>query len=194
MERPIPRLPELRRLCQIARKISSLEIHSDWATTRTHLAEKLYQEIVLISFSFLKLLPDTDDDDAKAFDFFSLATLARNVIECHNVFHYLCIDHISKTESDFRQLLMSLHHHTNSERILKTFGLASDTDRRSDLVRATVELHLKKNAFFNSLEESVQKQMLKGRKAYYWGSRCHPRLRMDPHWRYRWTHPEVAYC
>lgn len=167
IQHPRPRLSELRRLCQIARKLSTLEAPSDWTTTRTHYAEQLFEKTVLISLSFLKLLPKTYDKDAEAFDFSSLATLARNVMECCNVFHYLCIDRIPKTEFKFRLNLMWLHQSVNSERILKAFqlGKASHSD---DLARMLPKFDLKRNPFFNSLDESVRNQLLKGKKPYYW--------------------------
>ncbi len=53
-EHPRPRLLGLRRLCQTARKLSTLEVPSNFTITRTHYAEQLFEKTVLICLSFLK--------------------------------------------------------------------------------------------------------------------------------------------
>ncbi len=169
MEHPYPRLSELRRLCKIARKLSTLEVPSNPWTSRTIYAEQLFEKIVLISHSFLKLLPESNNQNTDAYDISSFASLARNVIECHNVFHYLCIDYISKQEFEFRLWLMGLHKSVGSERILKALQLTQRKKSNSqDLMDLMPEFVLKRNAFFNSLDERVRNQLLKGKKPYYW--------------------------
>ena len=169
MEHPYPRLSELRRLCKIARKLSTLEVPSDPWTYRTIYAEQLFEKIVLISHSFLKLLPESNHQNTDAYDISSFASLARNVIECHNVFQYLCVDHISKQEFEFRLWLMNLHHSVDSERILNALRLPQRKRSNSpDIADLMPEFVLKRNVFFNSLDERVRNELLKGKKPYYW--------------------------
>lgn len=152
-------------------EFSKTLLKSMWASTkaqnikageRRYWGSVLFTRIVIISTSILTLCPESELCNTVNWDFGSVASLVRNLHECCLMFFYLSIDPISDDEWRARLNVMQLH--DNSERH-KMFGDLSPTSQDStiySLHQTDLNQRLLANPFFSSLEQRIQKKLLKG--------------------------------
>lgn len=127
----------------------------------------LFTKLCTISNSIQKLspLPDLLGENAH-WDYASVASLTRNLIECYLTLFYLSIQKCSKDESEARLLLMNLHDHISREKMFKSV----EDDKRKEIasrISNEVTSSLKNNLWFRALSDKQQKHYLKGHNAYF---------------------------
>ncbi len=86
-------------------------------------AKNIFARIVLLTIAILRILPRSKyfyDKSLEFWDISSPAILIRGLVESYLVFYYLCIDNISKEESEFRYKLWVYHSEKEREEMLKT--------------------------------------------------------------------------
>ncbi|CQR56539.1 DUF5677 domain-containing protein [Paenibacillus riograndensis] len=157
----------MKRLAEIARQVSRIENKKHTVTSRILYAEDLFEKALLNVYSFIRLWPH-DAETKKTFDASSLASLARNIIETHKVYHYISELDISKEEFELRWSIMVLHDGLGRERILNKLGFSEeDSVRESSMMSVSfAEGVLRKNSLFNLLDEKLKKKIMKGEKPY----------------------------
>ncbi len=99
-------------------------------------------------------------------DFASVATLTRGVIEAYLLFYYLCLEKCSQNEWEGRWRLMNFHDHMSR---LKMFSVLKDSDESEKFERSTedVKFDLENTSYFKSLTERKRKHFLKGNTAFF---------------------------
>lgn len=99
-------------------------------------------------------------------DFASVATLTRGVIETYLLFYYLCIEECGKDEWEGRWRLMNLHDHMSR---LKMFSSGKNQQEVNEFLDGTQEVKtdLENSTFFKSLSEKRRKHFLKGNTAFF---------------------------
>jgi hypothetical protein len=159
------KLSKFSQTVEIAKKVSKLgsgryvkDIKLSWACI-------LHTKICVTSTSLLLLAPPSkkQKNEPISWDFSSMFSLTRNLVECYQTLYYLCIDNISDDERLARKKLFNLHDYYSRKKLLsfinKPIGDVNiETDLRNELT---------KTEYFKKLEERQQKHFLKGDNAFF---------------------------
>ena len=100
-------------------------------------------------------------------DYSSVSSLTRDLIECYLTFYYFCIDECSNEEWDARWHLMNLHDHMSRVKMFDTLGVEYEDNEEAKEVRKEVIENLKTNKWFCKLPEKQQTHFLKGKHAFF---------------------------
>ena len=119
-------------------------------------------KLVHSCWSLNKLLPESDDD---FFDFPSIASICRNIIELTNLCWYYCIDENDELESEFRFLLYDLHDSTALISIVENLGFELDDIDKLQQEKDTLKKLIIEHPKFQTLTAEEKKQVKKGRKS-----------------------------
>jgi hypothetical protein len=161
------RFNELNQLVEICKKLKDNDFPP--STYRAVKGKELFDKIFLHSLSFIKLWPKKDEPDTiKNIDAGSLVSIARNIIETHHVYHYICEPKITEEELEFRIALKSLHYSCNTLDILSKLGFSESDNVVSTLVvtkKCSIR-SLEQNPFFSSLDNGRRSYLLTGQKPY----------------------------
>lgn len=137
-----------------------------WNLVRGH---QLYNRLTVTSLSFIHLLPRNRYFPSKIefWDFFSIATLARNFIENYYSFYYICIDKVSSEEADFRRLLLTYHLNNEKYKFYKESNQPQYilTEFEENLPKAKSELS--EHPFIQNLDNKTRGDILKGKNFKY---------------------------
>ncbi|WP_248929287.1 hypothetical protein [Paenibacillus hamazuiensis] len=166
MEEAKFRTRELFDLVDISKRIFQPNNY-DVTTVRSLVAKRLAEKAILHSISFTRLWPAYGEDEF--LDSSSLASIARNIIEIHNVFQYVCERGISEEEFDLRYNVMELHQYNDLIRVLTKLGFPDDDEiivahklNSGFYSRRNIE----ENSIFKSLDLKKQKAILQTKEAY----------------------------
>lgn len=153
-------------------KLSARTTGRQVKTQREEIGSYIFAKIVITIKSILKLLPRSslakaNDKDFEFWDISSVNVLTRALIDTYNVFYYLTIDDIPKSERNFRFALWE--YHSEVER-LKMLELIGSQNQRVQNLRSQInnlKNNLLNNTFYKSLKSTVQKGLKKGEKGIY---------------------------
>jgi len=136
-------------------------------TSQHYYAAILFTRICVIAMSINRLSPSPKliGKENTPWDFSSVSSLTRNLIECYLTFFYLCIDKCSEDEQDARLKLMNLHDHISRTKIFEL--LQSDEAKRFKENNDEVALPLKNNRWFQKLTNKQQIHFLKGNTSFF---------------------------
>jgi hypothetical protein len=132
-------------------------------------ANQLYTRLTVTSVSIIHLLPLNRmfPTTWEFWDFFSVATLARNLIENYHMFYYVAVDKISDEERDFRLKLLSFHLNNEKYKLYSEFKAQRETleDFETNLPKDKEDL--KNHSFFKALSKEKAGKILAGKEAMY---------------------------
>lgn len=160
-----------KKYCRIVQKCC--DSSQDWAglpspTSPHFYASLLFTKLCTGSVSIKQLSPAPSLIGQNShWDFGSVASLTRSIIECYLVFYYMCVDECSSEEWDARWHLMNVHDHTSR---IKMFQAMGEDYESTDLAKETlleVISNLKSNHWFQSKSEKQQTHFLKGNTALF---------------------------
>lgn len=118
-------------------------------------ASILFTKMCTYSVSIKKLSPDPCYIGKEVhWDFGSVASLTRNLIECYLSFFYLCIETCPEEEWDARWKLMNLHDHTSRTKMFESLGEDTANDPKTIKISAKVANDLSSNKWFSELPEN----------------------------------------
>lgn len=123
-------------------------------------ASVLFTRLVVTGISIQRLLPT--DDPGDHWDYSAVASITRNLAECHFVLFYLCFDVVDKQEEDARFLIMHLHDNRSRHRMLTELG-DSDEQAFQDVKQQLTD-RISQNQYFQSLPEKRQRELVRGDK------------------------------
>jgi hypothetical protein len=128
----------------------------------------LFTKLCTTAVSISKLCPHPSKigDDAN-WDYRSVASLTRDIIECYLVFFYLCIEECTDDEWTARLGLMDLHDHMSRVKLFDAMGSVYEENEEAVETRDELLSFLKSNCFFKDLSEKRQKNFLKGNEAFF---------------------------
>lgn len=120
------RLDELKTLYDIGKKVSLITDNKRATTLRSAEAEKIVEKVLLHCNSIIKLFY-MGLNDYSELDFALIASAARNIMECGNVYFYISERGISEEEVNFRYNLQLLNYDKNVKDIFRKFGFPMDS-------------------------------------------------------------------
>jgi hypothetical protein len=136
-------------------------------SNRQFWASVLFARLCTSSISILSICPgSTLNPNGLHWDFGSIATLSRNLLECSLIFFYLGIEDVTEQEMKVRLIVMDLHDCNARNRMQR--DLAKVKDSGSNIYEdAVVKLsnQLKTDTLFKKLPLPDQKSILKGQRA-----------------------------
>jgi hypothetical protein len=125
----------------------------------------LYTKLCVTGFSVLILAPSNNIAIKKIdhWDFSSLFSLTRNIMECYQTLFYLCVDKVSSDELLARRKQFNLHDYYSRKTLLSYIG----TNKENKEIEDFVIKELKETQYFKALDEKRQKHFLKGDNAFF---------------------------
>ncbi len=147
---------------------SSRKYMSIPAPTNAHFhASLLFTKLCTCSVSILNLSPAPEmlGKDAH-WDFGSVASLTRNIIECYLVFYYMCIEKCTKEECEARWRLMNLHDHISRTKLFDSMGEDTNNEE-ANKIKEEVLLALNNNSWFQDLNKKQKIHFAKGNTAFF---------------------------
>ena len=153
---------------KMEKSIKDLEIVSNFKVKeepRAILGEILIKKMVLTSKSIMKLLPK--GEKSEYWDFSSIATLIRNVIENYNIFFYLSIESIESDEVYFRIQLCEMHSEVERLKMYFSLKVNEETIQKQKSTIEELKSEIRENSFFKGLDREKQYQLLKGNRSFY---------------------------
>ena len=121
-------------------------------------ASVLFTRICARAKSFKVLLPDCKPGEH--WDFSSLATLARNLLEAYFWYFWLCEDEVDADERQARFILLYCHDYGTRGRLWPD----ADRDRHHDEVMEDLTKRFDENRFLLTYDDRRRKEALKGHK------------------------------
>jgi len=155
------RLNDIQEILQISITITgSLEK----GAKRQVFAVKLYTRLVVTLNSFVRLLPGNRiTRDIRLFwDWGSVATVARVLIETYHAFFYIGVDNVPPDEAQARVDLMTLYIESERYRLYKAAGKEVEVTARIEEGLSFHRRQLENNGWFQMLPPKQQKRFLKG--------------------------------
>ncbi|WP_042201256.1 hypothetical protein [Paenibacillus camerounensis] len=174
---------DLVKLIELCKRISDSESYLKPSTQRTKYAEIIFEKLVLYSISFFKLWPKKDDEKSELYlDSATFASIARNIIETHNILQYVCERNISQEEFNYRVKLMKYHNITDYFKIINRFGFSEQgyiIQMYDCVFRIPATEDLLEDSIYLSLSEGLQKEIIKGKIPYHWAKMVNKKSPLD---------------
>jgi hypothetical protein len=149
---------KLRLTAQRAKRISMGSGERPSQGNRDYWGSVLFTRLVVTAYSILELLPDPKP--RAHWDFSSVASLTRNLVEMYLYFYWLCIDDVADEVRAGRFILMQLHDHGSRRRLF-------DHDSKPDPdhpAYADLVIRFDANPYLATLPEGQRKNLLRGEK------------------------------
>jgi len=152
------------------------------ATGSHFYASALFALLTTRSISLRKLLPKQNPKTVSDFhwDYGSVCTLMRSLLETRLAFHYLGIELCSDDEWKCRWAIFCLHDDASRSKMLEGIAPSNFTPEEQTEYNENMSQHraeLQANKFFSNLKPSDQRHYLQGKQAYIYpleeiASRC----------------------
>ena len=125
----------------------------------------LYTKLCVTGMSIYILAPQSDIADKKIdhWDFSSLFSLTRNIMECYQTLFYLCIDKVPDDELKARRKLFNLHDYYSR----KTLFSFTDEKQEDKSIEELVIKELTETTYFKNLDQKQQNHFLRGENAFF---------------------------
>jgi len=157
---------KLNILYDIGKKISPLEISSSYSSLRTSQLEKIVEKVLLHDKSILRTI-DHIQIDSSEFDVSIIASAARNIMECTNLYFHISERKITPDEIELRFQTMYLNALINLTDIYQKLSFSLNGFRarlEMDSLHRTRD-KIKSLSSFLVKTENEKAQILSGRKA-----------------------------
>jgi len=128
-------------------------------------ASVLYTKMCVTGVSIRILSPESDfiKKDFLHWDYASLYSLTRNLMECYHALFYLCVDNVDADELIARKKLFNLHDYYSRK---KLFSYTDEPIEDTEIEKSVIE-ELCETKYFKNLSSKQQKHYLKGEDAYF---------------------------
>jgi hypothetical protein len=135
-------------------------------TGRHFYASVLFTRLCVSAMSLQKLSPNPKllGQDAH-WDYASVCSITRNIIECYLIFYYLCVQAVSDIEWEARWRLFNLHDCMQRTKMFEVLNITPEGEA-AKVIEITVH-ELKANSYFKGLTQRQQQHYLKGNTALF---------------------------
>ena len=163
------RLDRLEKLYQVGKKISITDLGVTGTTLRTYQLEAIVEKILLHDCSIVHLVKGSSDSDYKVLDISAIASIARNVMECINLYFYIAERKIKNDEISLRYTFSSLNYYRNITDILAKLDFSKDCFcmRAIKFGKENAIAEIKSSEFYKKSDKNIQNRLLSGAKPLY---------------------------
>lgn len=129
-------------------------------------ASVLFTRLCVSAVSLRKLSPDPRllGRDAH-WDYASVCSITRIIVECYLIFHYLCVQTVDDIEWEARWRLFNLHDCSQRTKMFASLDIAPEGEAEK-VIEITLD-ELKANSYFRGLTQKQQRHFLKGNDALF---------------------------
>lgn len=146
--------------------ITSEQLSGHPVSSRLMWASVLFTRLCTTGISILWLCPRSHvNPDGVHWDFSSIATLTRDLLECQLMFYYVAIEPVGEDEWRARLRVMQLHDCMDRLRMFRDFNPLDEKLPRIEQQANELRAQLSNNAYFAGLPESLRRELLKGDRA-----------------------------
>lgn len=156
------RLEELKELYDIGKKVSLITENKRATTLRAAEAEKIVEKVLLHCNSIIKLFC-IGLNDYTELDFALIASAARNIMDCGNVYFYISERGISEEEVNFRYNLQLLNYDKNIKDIFQKFGFRLDSFKMRLIDFGFVKEEIKNSSIYLKASNNEKSMILSGK-------------------------------
>ena len=129
-------------------------------------ASVLFTRLCVSALSLQKLSPAPSFLDRSVhWDYASVCSITRNIIECYLIFHYLCVQTVDDVEWEARWRLFNLHDCIQRTKMFASLDVTPD-EEAAKIIEITLD-ELKANTYFKGLTNKQQRHFLKGNDALF---------------------------
>lgn len=136
-------------------------------------ASQLFTRLTVNCMSIIRLSPWNQifPVNYDFWDYYSVMSLSRNLIENYHVFYFFCIQEIDSEERSFRRLVMRYHDNYEKFKMYKDADIpeAELDDFITNLPRAQQEIE--RHPFFDRIPREYKKRIIKGEDSMYLSNR-----------------------
>lgn len=157
---------ELKLLGDIGKKISKMNLGvSIGSNIRCEVLEDVIEKIILHINSFMRIVTISN---IKEMDISTLASIARNIMECSNTYFYFAERNISEDEIMLRYFISDLHSYNNIIDIYNKLEYPKDNSKNQmlQLSKDVIINGIKENPIYIQLSKEEKSNVLNGNKAY----------------------------
>lgn len=131
-------------------------------------ASVLFTALCTRAVSLLTLVPHTPwaSKLIEHWDYASVASITRTILELRLAFHYLCAERCSEEEWDCRWNIFNLHDCNSRRRMFESTGDSPEQVAGFDVQAEELRERIRANPFFQSLPAPKKKSLLHGQTAY----------------------------
>ena len=130
-------------------------------------ANQLFTRLTVTSMSIIHLCPAnrTWASSSQFWDFISIATLARNLIENYHAFFYIGVEEVTPEERSFRLDLFNFHLNNEKYKLFKEGGSSDEILKEFEQKLPIEKAALIAHPFFPHLSKEKSKKIVKGDEA-----------------------------
>ncbi|MBS6956128.1 MAG: hypothetical protein KH230_23195 [Enterocloster asparagiformis] len=159
------RLEELKELYDIGKKVSLITENRRATTLRSAEAEKIVEKVLLHCNSIIELFC-IGLTDYTELDFALIASAARNIMDCGNVYFYISERGISEEEVNFRYNLQLLNYDKNIKDIFRKFGFPMDSFKMRLNYFSFVVKEIKDSSIYLNASNNEKSMILSGKQFF----------------------------
>jgi hypothetical protein len=129
-------------------------------------ASVLFTRLCVKAMSLKKLSPHPELLGKNAhWDYASVCSITRNIVECYLIFYYLCVQAVDDKEWEARWRLFNVHDCLSRDKMFKSTNLVPDEEAEK-VISITLD-ELKANDYFRTFTLKQQQHYLKGNDALF---------------------------
>lgn len=159
------RLEELKDLYEIGKKVSLITENKKATTLRSAEAEKIVEKVLLHCNSIIQLFC-IGLKDYTELDFALIASAARNIMDCGNVYFYIAERGISEEEVNFRYNLQILNYDKNLKDIFRKFDFPMNSFKMRLNDFSFIREEIKNSSIYLNASNNEKSMILSGKQFF----------------------------
>ena len=159
------RLEELKELYEIGKKVSLITENKRATTLRSAEAEKIVEKVLLHCNSIIQLFC-IGLKDYTEFDFALIASAARNIMDCGNVYFYIAERGISEEDVNFRYNLQVLNYDKNIKDIFRKFDFPMNSFKMRLNDFGFIREEIKNSSIYLNASNNEKSMILSGKQFF----------------------------
>lgn len=159
------RLEELKVLYEIGKKVSLITENKKATTLRSAEAEKIVEKVLLHCNSIIQLFC-IGLKDYTELDFALIASAARNIMDCGNVYFYIAERGISEEEVNFRYNLQILNYDKNLKDIFRKFDFPMNSFKMRLNDFSFIKEEIKNSSIYLNASNNEKSMILSGKQFF----------------------------
>lgn len=159
------RLEQLKDLYEIGKKVSLITENKRATTLRSAEAEKIVEKVLLHCNSIIQLFC-IGLKDYTELDFALIASAARNIMDCGNVYFYIAERGISEEEVNFRYNLQILNYDKNLKDIFRKFNFSMNSFKMRLNDFSFIREEIKNSSIYLNASNNEKNMILSGKQFF----------------------------
>lgn len=167
----ISMIRKFEKTCDIASKLSKKNA-GKYTCQTLYWGALLFTRSIILSKSILTLCPKSVyNPHGDLWNFASIASITRGLLECEIQFVYLFAEDISEEEWKLRLKMIQLYDNESRNQMLKNFDKNGHNEEDFKTIKAELIGKIQTNIFYQSLSPQLQKECITGKTLFGYQTR-----------------------